>query len=457
MDYKLPSIFDCTIAIIGLGYVGLPLALEFSNKKFCIKTNKKINRKVIGFDINEKRIGELLNGYDRTNEVTKELLNDIENIVFTNDKSLLNEADIFIVTVPTPINESKIPDLNPLKGASKTVGEALKLRVLNQNSSTLKSCPIVIYESTVFPGATEEVCVPIIEKESELIFNNSNREECFYCGYSPERINPGDRNRKLKDIVKVTSGSNAEVAEFINNLYGSIIDAGTFPAASIKVAEAAKVIENTQRDLNIALINELSIICHKVGIDTLDVLNAAGTKWNFLNFTPGLVGGHCIGVDPYYLTFKSEQLGYSPQIVLAGRRLNDSISSWIIQRLIKRMANDGLKIKDSRLLLLGLSFKENCPDLRNTKVIDLIKELNNYGINPTIVDPWVDEEEAELSYGIKVIKDIPNEEFEVIILAVAHNQFNKYKTSHWRKILKEKHIIFDLKGIIPRELNPMRF
>ena len=433
------------------------LAIEFSNKEFCIKTKKKLNRKVIGFDINDKRITELINGYDRTNEVTKESLKNNQNIIFTNDKSFLKEADIFIVTVPTPINDSKIPDLNPLKGASKTVGEVLKLRALNQSSSSTKSCPIVIYESTVFPGATEEICVPIIEKESELIFNNLNREKCFYCGYSPERINPGDSNRKLKDIIKVTSGSTKEVAEFIDYLYGSIIEAGTYPAASMKVAEAAKVIENTQRDLNIALINELSIICHKVGIDTFDVLKAAGTKWNFLSFTPGLVGGHCIGVDPYYLTFKSEQLGYSPQIVLAGRRMNDSISSWIIQRLIKRMANEGFKIKDTKLLLLGITFKENCPDLRNTKVIDLIKELNNYGINPTIVDPWVDAEEAKAAYDIKVLKDIPKEEFEVVLLAVAHNQFNHLKTSYWKKILKNKNIIFDLKGVLPRDLNPMRF
>jgi len=457
MQYELPSIFDCTIAVIGLGYVGLPLALEFSNKEFCIKTNKKLNRKVIGFDINDKRISELINCHDRTNEVTKKSLKNNKNIVFTNDKSFLKEADIFIVTVPTPINDSKIPDLNPLKGASKTVGEVLKSRALNQSSSSSKTCPIVIYESTVFPGATEEICVPIIEKESELTFNNLNREKCFYCGYSPERINPGDSNRKLKDIIKVTSGSTKEVAEFIDYLYGSIIEAGTYPAASIKVAEAAKVIENTQRDLNIALINELSIICHKVGIDTFDVLKAAGTKWNFLSFAPGLVGGHCIGVDPYYLTFKSEQLGYSPQIVLAGRRLNDSISSWIIQRLIKRMANEGFKIKDTKLLLLGITFKENCPDLRNTKVIDLIKELNNYGINPTIVDPWVDAEEAKATYNINVLKDIPCEEFEVILLAVAHNQFNHLKTSYWKKILKDKNIIFDLKGVLPRDLNPMRF
>jgi len=457
MHCKLPSRLDCTIAVIGLGYVGLPLALEFSNKKFCIKTKKKLNRKVIGFDINEKRIEELLKGYDRTNEVSKNYLDNIDNLIFTKDKSLLIEADIFIITVPTPIDNAKIPNLNPLKGASKMVGEALKFRSSNKLSKNLKSSPIVIFESTVFPGATEEVCVPIIEKESKLIFNNANGEECFYCGYSPERINPGDSNRKLKDIIKVTSGSNEEVAEFIDYLYGSIIEAGTYPAANIKVAETAKVIENTQRDLNIALINELSIICHKVGIDTLDVLNAAGTKWNFLKFTPGLVGGHCIGVDPYYLTFKSEQLGYSPQIVLAGRRLNDSISSWIIQRLIKRMANEELKIKDSKLLLLGITFKENCPDLRNTKVIDLIKELNNYGINPTIVDPWVDAEEAKLAYGIKVIKDIPNEEFEVVVLAVAHHQFNHFETQYWETILKKKYIIFDLKGIVPRELNPMRF
>ncbi len=457
MQYKLPSIYDCTIAIIGLGYVGLPLALEFSKKEFCTKTNQKLKRKVIGFDINEKRVNELLNGYDRTNEVSNQCLKNIENIIFTNDKSQLTNAEIFIVTVPTPIKSSKIPDLNPLKAASKTVGEALKLRSLNQAEGNLKTSPIVIYESTVFPGATEEICVPIIEDNSKLNLNDSNSSKCFYCGYSPERINPGDSNRKIKDIVKVTSGSNQEVAEFINDLYGSIIEAGTYLAKSIKVAEAAKVIENTQRDLNIALINELSIICHKVGIDTLDVLDAAGTKWNFLKFTPGLVGGHCIGVDPYYLTYKSEQLGYSPQIVLAGRRLNDSISSWIIQRLIKKMAKEGLKIKDSKVLLLGITFKENCPDLRNTKVIDLIKELNSYGIEPTIVDPWVELEEAKLVYGIKVRKDIPNQEFEVLILAVAHNQFKSFKKSYWEKILKKKNIIFDLKGIVPRILNPMRF
>ena len=432
-----------------MGYVGLPLAVEFGKKKKSLLNNYDLDRKVICFDIDNTRLEELQKGLDRTNETNKYELEESVNLFFTNDPRHLIEAEVFIVTVPTPIDASKKPDLDPLLSASKTVGKALLKRSENFNSN-LK--PIVIFESTVYPGATEDICVPIIEEYSKLIFNKD-----FFCAYSPERINPGDNLHKLTNIVKVTSGSTKESSEWVDKLYGSIIKAGTFNAKSIKVAESAKVIENTQRDLNIALINELTIIFKKLNIDTLDVLEAAKTKWNFLDFNPGLVGGHCIGVDPYYLTYIAEKIGYYPELVLAGRRINDNMSNWIVDQLILEMAKAGKKIKSSKVLILGLAFKANCPDMRNTKVIDLINNLKLFNVDTSVCDPWVNDIEAKRKYDIKVLKDLPNnDKFDAIICAVEHKQFKNIDSERWRRILNEDGIIFDLKGLIPRDLNPVR-
>ena len=446
---NLPNLEECIIAIIGMGYVGLPLAVEFGKKKKCLLNNSNLDRKVICFDIDNTRLEELKKGFDRTNETHKYELKESVNLFFTNDPRHLIEAEVFIVTVPTPIDSSKKPDLDPLLSASKTVGKALQKRSENFNSN-LK--PIIIYESTVYPGATEDICVPIIEEYSKLIFNKD-----FFCAYSPERINPGDNLHKLTNIVKVTSGSTKESSEWVDKFYGSIIKAGTFNAKSIKVAESAKVIENTQRDLNIALINELTIIFKKLNIDTLDVLEAAKTKWNFLDFNPGLVGGHCIGVDPYYLTYIAEKMGYYPELVLAGRRINDNMSNWIVEQLILEMAKAGKKIKFSKVLILGLAFKANCPDMRNTKVIDLINNLKLFSVNTCICDPWVNDVEAKRKYDINVLKNLPNnKKFDAIICAVEHKQFKNIDSERWRKILNDDGIIFDLKGLMPRDLNPVR-
>jgi UDP-N-acetyl-D-galactosamine dehydrogenase len=356
---------------------------------------------------------------------------------------------VFVVTVPTPIDSAKRPDLTPLERASATVGQALKARVAAGATTTA----MVIYESTVYPGATEEVCVPIVERTSGLQFNRD-----FVCGYSPERINPGDREHRLTTIVKVTSGSTPEAARWVDAFYGSIIAAGTHPASSLKVAEAAKVIENTQRDLNIALVNELAMIFRRLGIDTLDVLEAAGSKWNFLPFRPGLVGGHCIGVDPYYLTHKAEQLGYHPQVVLAGRRINDGMGEWVVQQLVLEMARRRLPIGGARVLVLGLTFKENCPDLRNTRVIDVVHALANYGIEVVVVDPWVDLAEALATYGLAVQQQLPSEgaPWAAVIAAVAHRQFAELDVQGWQTWVRPETVVFDLKGIVPRDLDPLR-
>ena len=383
MNSNLPDINTCSISIIGLGYVGLPLALAFSNTNINYRNKEKINRKVIGFDINQNRINNLLRNIDETQETqSNELLNK-KNIIFTNEVKFLSESDVFIVTVPTPVDKANNPDLTYLKNACKIIGLAIKKQnKVKPNNKNVKK--VIIFESTVFPGATEEFCAPIIEHFSCLKLNNE-----FFLGYSPERINPGDKQHRLKDIIKITSGSTKESASWIDNLYSTIIKAGTHKCGSIKVAEAAKVIENTQRDLNIALINELSIIFNKLNIDTFDVLEAAETKWNFMPFKPGLVGGHCIGVDPYYLTFKAEQLDYYPQIILAGRRINDSMASWFADQLILNMSKNNIQIGCSNVLVMGLSFKENCPDIRNTKVVDMIKRFNEYNIKTFIYDPVV--------------------------------------------------------------------
>jgi UDP-N-acetyl-D-galactosamine dehydrogenase len=441
----LPPLTTCTVAVIGLGYVGLPLAAAFATPAACVRTAAPLKRRVIGFDINGQRLEELRQGIDRTHETSSEALEAAVLLEFSSDPALLAEADVFVVTVPTPIDSAKRPDLTPLKKASATVGRALKQR---RSAST----PVVIYESTVYPGATEEVCVPILERESGLRFNAE-----FLCGYSPERINPGDNEHRLTTIIKVTSGSTPEAAAWVDALYGSIIDAGTHLAASIKVAEAAKVIENTQRDLNIALVNELAIIFRHMGIDTLDVLEAAGTKWNFLPFRPGLVGGHCIGVDPYYLTNKAEQLGYHPQVVLAGRRINDGMGRWLVEQLVLELARRGLVIAGARVLVLGLSFKENCPDLRNTRVVDVIEALKRYGMEVEVVDPWVDGAEARREYGLAVQVEPPAEQrYAAVVAAVAHREFAAWGAEQWQLLLQPGGLLLDLKGIIPRELQPLR-
>lgn len=442
-NIALPDINNSSIAIIGLGYVGLPLAVEFGK----LKTNQKnsIYRPVIGFDTNINRIRELKNGVDKTNEISKEELLKAKGLLLSSKNKDIDSADIFLITVPTPITLDKNPDLKPLINATKTVAKSLSHRE--------KNCkPIIIYESTVYPGTTEEICVPIIENISGLVFNKD-----FFCGYSPERINPGDSTHKLTSIIKITSGSNKEISNWIDKFYSLIISAGTYKSPSIKVAEAAKIIENTQRDLNIALINELAIIFNRLNIDTLDVLKAASTKWNFLNFKPGLVGGHCIGVDPYYLTYKSMQVGYYPELVLAGRRINDNMASWIVDQIILKMIQKNIEIRSSKVLILGFSFKEDCGDLRNTKVNDLYKSLKKYNLNCKIFDPIVNLEDAEEFYKIKVLNKLPlSEKFDAIIVAVAHKFFKEISLNNWNQLLNKNSIIYDLKGIVPRELSPYR-
>jgi UDP-N-acetyl-D-galactosamine dehydrogenase len=410
------------IAVIGLGYVGLPLAIEFGRK-----------REVIGFDIDKDRIAELQLGRDHTLECSEDEFKWATKLKVSSDKSDLTDCRIFIVTVPTPVDRANRPDLIPLIRASETVGAVLKIG------------DIVIYESTVYPGATEEVCVPVLERVSGLKFNQD-----FYCGYSPERVNPGDKLHRLVTIKKVTSGSTAEVAEEVDQLYASIITAGTHKASSIKVAEAAKVIENTQRDLNIALMNELSLIFNRLNIDTSEVLAAAGTKWNFLPFSPGLVGGHCIGVDPYYLTHKAQEVGYHPEVILAGRRINDRMASYVADETVKLMLRRGISVLGSRILVLGLTFKENCPDLRNTKVIDLVYDLKGYNTFVDVYDPWVDIAEAEKEYGLTCLeKEPPLGKYAAIILAVGHKQFQEIGTKGVRAFGQKNSILFDVKSILP--------
>ena len=408
------------IAIVGLGYVGLPLAVEFGK-----------NYSVVGFDLHHERIEELRNGIDKTREVNPNEINEAQGLKFTTKLEDLKGLDIYIVTVPTPIDEFNAPDLNPLTKASKMIGQVMQKGA------------VVIYESTVYPGCTEEVCVPILEEESGLSFNSD-----FYCGYSPERINPGDKDHRLTDIKKITSGSNPEVANFVDNLYASIIKAGTHKTKSIKIAEAAKVIENSQRDLNIAFVNELALIFDKVGIDTSEVLQAAETKWNFLPFRPGLVGGHCIGVDPYYLTHKAESIGYHPQVILAGRRINDNMGIHIANKVIKLITHNDKKVKGANILILGITFKENCPDIRNSRVIDVIKELESFGASVKVHDPIADNIEVKKEYCLELWDQL-DEKFDAIILAVAHQQFQDMK---WEKIADEKTVIYDVKSVLDKGL-----
>ena len=415
------DIKDIRIGIIGLGYVGLPLAVEFG-RKF----------PTIGFDVKQSRIDELIGGRDSTLEVPDDELKEAVHLTYTSDVEELADCNFYIVTVPTPIGDGNRPLLTPLRNASMTI------------SGVLKNDDIVVYESTVYPGATEEFCVPFLEKGSGLRFN-----EDFFVGYSPERINPGDHEHRLPTILKVTSGSTPEAAEYIDAVYQSIITAGTHRASSIKVAEAAKVIENTQRDVNIALINELAMIFERVGIDTEEVLEAAGTKWNFLPFRPGLVGGHCIGIDPYYLTYKAQQLGYHPEMILAGRRINDNMSLYVVSRIMKLMLRRGIQPKDARVLIMGLTFKENCPDVRNTKVIDIVQEMASYGATVDVHDPWVDAAEAQHEYGITLTEKPEPGEYDVVVLAVAHKQFRELGEEGIKAFGRENSVFFDIKYVFP--------
>jgi UDP-N-acetyl-D-glucosamine/UDP-N-acetyl-D-galactosamine dehydrogenase len=416
------------IAVIGLGYVGLPLAVEFGK-----------SRPVIGFDINTGRIDALRKGHDTTQEVSAEELAAAEQLIFTSDAAALNEATVYIVTVPTPIDANKRPDLTPLFSASELLG------------SVLKQGDIVIYESTVYPGATEDECVAVLERVSNLKFNTD-----FFAGYSPERINPGDKQHRLPNIRKVTSGSTPAVAEEIDQLYSNIITAGTYKAESIRVAEAAKVIENTQRDLNIALINELAIIFNKMGIDTDAVLKAAGTKWNFLPFRPGLVGGHCIGVDPYYLTHKAEALGYHPQVILSGRRINDGMGAYVASQLVKAMLKRHFPVERARVLIMGFAFKENCPDIRNTRVVDVVSELHEYGVHVDVHDPWIDEVEAQREYGLEFVVKPELGAYEGVILAVAHDSYCEGGAAMLRGYGCANHVFYDLKSVFRRDESDLR-
>lgn len=414
--------------MIGLGYVGLPLAVEFGKKY-----------PTVGFDINSARIAALQSGHDHTLEVSDEELAGAVQLCYTDTVQGIEGCNIYIVTVPTPINEYKQPDLSPLQKASNLLGQVIK------------QDDIVIYESTVYPGATEEICVPILEEVSGLKLNQG-----FFVGYSPERINPGDKEHRVTTILKVTSGSTPEIADKIDRLYQSIITAGTHKASSIKVAEAAKVIENTQRDVNIALINELALIFNRLGIDTEEVLLAAGTKWNFLPFRPGLVGGHCIGVDPYYLTHKAQAIGYNPEVILSGRRINDGMGEYVVAQLVKLMLKKRIQVQDADVLVMGLTFKENCPDLRNTKVVDIVKELKSYGVNVHVHDPWVNPEEAMAEYGIDPVAKLEANKFDAIILAVAHQRFKAMDVASIKALGKADSVIYDLKYLFPAEQTDAR-
>lgn len=412
------------IAMIGLGYVGLPLAVEFAKYY-----------DVVGFDINEARIQELKSGKDSSLEVEEDELAQATRLHYTTDPKDIADCHMYIVTVPTPIDKHNRPDLGPLIGASTGVGKVLKKN------------DIVVYESTVYPGATEEDCVPILERESGLKYNVD-----FFCGYSPERINPGDKEHRVKDIVKVTSGSNPDVADYVDKIYRKVIVAGTFKASTIRVAEAAKVIENTQRDVNIALINELSLLFNRLNINTLEVLEAAGTKWNFLPFRPGLVGGHCIGVDPYYLTHKAQEIGYNPEIILAGRRINDGMGAYVISQLLKIMTQKRIHVVDANVLVMGLTFKENCPDIRNTRVTDMIDELKKYNANVDVYDPWASSDEAKEEYGVELIPELKPGHYDAVIMAVSHKEFLKMGIDQIRALCKSGGVLFDVKSLFPADL-----
>lgn len=424
---KLPESSNIRLAVIGLGYVGLPLAVEFGKRY-----------PTVGFDINQIRVNELISGEDRTREVTPEELISAVGLSVSSDLAHITNCNVYIITVPTPVDRLKRPDMGALRSASATVGKVLE------------PGNVVIYESTVYPGATEEICVPILEEKSGLVFNKD-----FWVGYSPERINPGDKAHRLTTIVKVTSGSTLAAAKFVDCLYNSVVTAGTYLASSIRVAEAAKVIENTQRDVNIALINELALIFNRLGIDTLEVLEAAGTKWNFLPFRPGLVGGHCIGVDPYYLTYKAQEVGYHPEVILSGRRINDSMGFYVAQQIIRQLLQRRIDVFDARVLVLGLTFKENCPDLRNTRVVDLINELKDLNTVVEVYDPWVDPAEAEHEHGLELIHQL-TDQYDVLVLAVAHDIFRPLVNEKIDELLKPEGFVYDLKGLAKKRKNILR-
>ena len=424
----IKNIKDINLSIVGLGYVGLPLSVEFGKK-----------RSVVGFDINSERIKELKKGRDSTLETTTEELKKSKYLKLTSDTEEIAACNCYIVTVPTPIDDNKQPDLTPLIKASETIGKILK------------KGNIVIYESTVYPGATEDVCVPILEKFSGLEFNKG-----FFCGYSPERINPGDKEHRVTNIKKITSGSTSITADLVDDLYNEIVTVGTHKAESIKIAEAAKVIENTQRDINIALINELAVIFNKMDIDTESVLRAAGTKWNFLPFKPGLVGGHCIGVDPYYLTYKAQQIGYNPEVILAGRKLNDGMGKYISNQLICEMQNRDINIKSAKVLIMGLTFKENCPDLRNTRVVDIVSALRAHDVDVDVYDPWADTQEAIELYNIQLINDLTEGSYQAVIIAVAHDEYKEMNPKTIKDLISNNGIIYDIKHVLPETISDMR-
>jgi UDP-N-acetyl-D-galactosamine dehydrogenase len=417
----MQNLRKCRIAVLGLGYVGLPLAVEFGRRLT-----------TVGFDLKPARIAQLRSGRDATLEVSRAELKAARHLVFTSSLKDLRRCDVFIVTVPTPIDDYKRPDLTPLVRASESIGKVLRKGA------------VVIYESTVYPGCTEEVCVPILERESGLKFNRD-----FFAGYSPERINPGDKEHRLTSIRKVTAGSTPEVAEFVDKLYASIITAGTHKASSIRVAEAAKVIENTQRDVNIALINELALIFNRLGLDTEEVLAAAGSKWNFLPFRPGLVGGHCIGVDPYYLTHKAQEIGYHPEMILAGRRINDNMALYVAGQIMQLMAQKRIHVKGARVLVLGLAFKENCPDIRNSKVVDVVRELQKHGARVDVYDPWANTRDCQREYGLRPVRTLQPRHYDVAVIAVAHREFRTLGAPGVRRLCKKKHVVYDIKHVFP--------
>jgi UDP-N-acetyl-D-galactosamine dehydrogenase len=421
VDENSLNLRNCRLGIIGLGYVGLPLAVEFG-KHF----------ETVGFDLNTRRIAELKAGRDHTLEVSKAELKGAARLSFTTEPAQLSSCRVFIVTVPTPIDDYKRPDLTPLERASETVGKVLK------------KGDVVVYESTVYPGCTEEICVPILERHSGLRFNKD-----FFAGYSPERINPGDKEHRLTTIKKITAGSTPEAADFVDHLYSKIIQAGTHRASSIRVAEAAKVIENTQRDVNIALINELALIFNRLGIDTEEVLDAAGSKWNFLPFRPGLVGGHCIGVDPYYLTHKAQEIGYHPEMILAGRRLNDNMAMYVAGEITKLMNRRRIHVNGARALVLGITFKENCPDIRNSKVVDVVRELQKFGAEVDVYDPWADAAECKHEYGLKPIRTLAAKRYDVAVVAVAHREFRELGAAGVRRLCRKNHVVYDIKHVFP--------
>ena len=435
----LPKLENCSVAIIGLGYVGLPLTLEIGHKKKCLLTKQKLNRLVFGFDINKKRIEELERGFDRNNIFSEEQIKKDTNIRFVSNHNSIKNADVYLITVPTPINNKNEPNLTYIKKASKMVGELIK-----DNQKRLTN-PIIIFESTVYPGLTEEICVPIIEKESNKKYNSNQFKDSFYCGYSPERINPGDSKHTLDSITKVTSGCNEKVANWIDCFYGSFISGGTFRASSIKVAEAAKIIENTQRDINIALINELAILFRKLNINTYEVLDAASTKWNFHKYMPGLVGGHCIGVDPYYLTFKAKEIGHETKLIAAGRNINDYMHHYVIDQILLHKSKRQIDFAKEDILILGLSYKSNCGDIRNSQLINLVKIFQNKKMEVTLVDPKVNKEEVLENTGLSALSSIPiNKKYTIIILALYHDEFREFTKEKLLDFCLKDSLIFDL-------------